>query len=183
MKTALLNTVTKTKAENILSHWDILSNCLIETFRLTDEESVDLRKNKTAQLIAAIPFAAGCEEPLRTALAHLSIYMTELRGGGEIGGHNQNDNENLYARLRLLSSFKGGDRDIISHGLDMLAFIMVQGYFYSKKSDEVFNIYNPLNNDAWDYESITKTLLEKIHSRKCEVLDALFESAEPPFSW
>ncbi len=76
MKTALLNTVTKTKAENILSHWDILSNCLIETFRLTDEESVDLRKNKTAQLIAAIPFAAGCEEPLRTALAHLSIYMT-----------------------------------------------------------------------------------------------------------
>lgn len=183
MKTSLLNTVTKTKAENILSHWDVLCNCLIETFRLTDEESVDLRKNKTAQLIAAIPFAAGCEEPLRTALAHLSIYMTEIRGGSEIGGHNKHDNENLYARLRLLSSFKGGDKNIISHGLDMLAFIMVQGYSHSKQSDKVFNIYNPLNDSSWDYESITQTLLDKIHSQKCEVLDSLFESAEPPVEW
>ncbi len=109
--------------------------------------------------------------------------MTELKGGSEIGGHNEGDNNNLYARLRLLSSFKGGDRDIIAHGLDLLAYIMVQGYFHSKKSDEIFHIYNPLNDDAWDYESITQELLNKIHLVTCEVLDDLFNSLEPLLLW
>ncbi len=179
----IVDTELTTKAESILFNWDVLCNCIVRTFRLTNTEADELKKNKVAQIIAAIPFAAQCEEPDRTALAHLSIYMTELKGGSKIGGHNKNDNENLYTRLRLLSSFKGGEQDIISHGLDILAYIMVQGYFHSKESDKILNIYNPLNDNSWDYESISQELLDKIHSQKCEILDELFMPPEPFITW
>jgi hypothetical protein len=34
-----------------------------------------LRSNATARLVAAIPYVAGCDEPERTALAHLGTFV------------------------------------------------------------------------------------------------------------
>jgi hypothetical protein len=81
-----------------------------ETFRFTSHEQTAFAGNNTARLIAAIPFVTGCEEAERSALAHLAVYMTELRGGRLIGAHTPADNVSPFTRLRLLSSFIGGNR-------------------------------------------------------------------------
>jgi hypothetical protein len=124
----------------------MLCTALAETFRFTESEHAAFTRNTTARLIAVLPFAAGCDEPLRTALAHLAIYLTEIRGGSRIGAHTQTDNQDPLTRLRLISSFKGGDPQVIQHGMAMLALIMIQGYERSKADDAYNQVYNPLND-------------------------------------
>jgi hypothetical protein len=166
-------TEQKTKKMDLLANvcWDELCDCMAETFRFTEEEKDFFAKDAVAQLIAALPFEAKCDEPARTALAHLAIYMTELRGGKKIGDHIPSDNESPLARLRLLSSFKGGKSEIIEHGMYQLAFVMLAGYARSKESDKENNIYNPLNDGSWNAEKLQKELLEKIRENPVETLD------------
>ena len=89
--------------------WDRLCGCIGETFRFTEAEAAAFAENRTAQLIGAIPFAAGCGEPERTALVHLALYVTELRGGRDILGHIPADNAGIFRRLRFIGAFSGGD--------------------------------------------------------------------------
>jgi hypothetical protein len=129
--------------------WERLCESVAETFRFTGQEQAAFVGNRTAQLIAAIPFVAGCEEPERTALAHLAVYMTELHGGGKlIGDHTLTDNASLFTRLRLLSSFKGGNPNIIKHGMTQLALVMLAGYERSREEDLRRRVYNPLNDGS-----------------------------------
>jgi hypothetical protein len=151
--------------------WETLCTCVAETFRFTDKERADFALNRTAKLIAALPFAAGCEEAERTALAHLAIYMTELRGGRRVGDHTPEDNASPFARLRLLSSFKGGDQDVLDHGLNQLALVMLVGYERSQEEDRRRHQYNPLNAGAWDAAAMRRQLTDRIHAHPCESLD------------
>jgi hypothetical protein len=143
--------------------WERLCKAVAETFRFTARERMEFSRNATAKLIGAIPFAAGCDEAERTALAHLALYMTEIRGGSRIGAHTPADNASPLARLRLIASFKGGDRRIIDHGMNRLALIMLRGYERSKAEDARRRIYNPLNDGSWDAGAmearLTKALL------------------------
>jgi hypothetical protein len=157
--------------------WNTLCDCVAETFRFTEQEKKAFRQNRTARLIGAIPFAAGCEEPARTALAHLSVYMIEIRGGRIIGGHTPEDNASPLARLRLISSFKGGDRDIIDHGMYKLALIMLRGYEQSKDDDAWRYIYNPLNDGSWDAEAMKAELTRAHNAHPCEALDVILPDA------
>lgn len=165
----------KTQDVRVLKNecWNELCDCMAETFRFTEQEKEFFSKDAVAQLIAALPFAAGCDEAERTALAHLAIYMTELRGGRKIGDHTPADNESPLARLRLLSSFKGGQKDIIDHGMYQLAYVMLCGYARSQEADKQNNIYNPLNDGSWNAENLTEELLEKIRSNPIETLDMI----------
>ncbi len=151
--------------------WNELCDCMAETFRFTEQERKLFAEDAVAQLIAALPFEAGCDEPERTALAHLAIYMTELRGGRKIGDHTPADNEGPMVRLRLLSSFKGGKREVIEHGMYLLALVMLTGYIRSKESDKQNNIYNPLNDGSWDAGKLQGEFLEKIRANPSETLD------------
>jgi hypothetical protein len=151
--------------------WETLCTCVAETFRFTDKERADFALNRTAKLIAALPFAAGCEEAERSALAHLAIYMTELRGGRRVGDHTPEDNASPFARLRLLSSFKGGDPDVLDHGLSQLALVMLAGYERSQEEDRQRHQYNPLNAGAWDAVAMRRQLTDRIHAHPCESLD------------
>ncbi len=74
-----LSVVLKTDYES-LPEWDYFENELTKVFRLTKNERKTLHESTVARLIAAIPFAAGCEDPFRTAILHLVAYMAELRG-------------------------------------------------------------------------------------------------------
>lgn len=156
-----------------LTHWDNLRTCVSETFRFSAEEDEAFARDSVAKLIAAIPFEAGCDEPERTALAHLAVYMTELRGGRKIGDHTPADNASPLARLRLLSSFKGGNEIVIAHGMNLLALVMLTGYIQSKDEDKENNIYNPLNDGSWDAPAMQEGLLEKIRANPCEALDMI----------
>jgi hypothetical protein len=170
-----MNTLTEKKIEkttiSAYGCWEELCGCIAETFRFTEEEKAFFAKDAVAQLIAALPFEAGCDEPERTALAHLAIYMTELRGGSRIGDHTLADNEGPLARLRLLSSFKGGKKEVIEHGMYQLALVMLSGYVRSKESDLQNNIYNPLNDGSWNAEELQEEILEKIRANPAKTLD------------
>ncbi len=146
---------------------------VIDTFRFTEEERKDFVGNEVAQLVAAIPYVAGCEDAKRTSLAHLSIYFTELRGGSVIFDHNTDDNKSVYTRLRLISLFKGGDEKIIHHGMTILAYIMLEGYKESANRDIENNIYNPLNDGSWDYDVVKTSLLNDIRQNPVNELDKI----------
>ena len=60
--------------------WEYIIAEMKKVFRFTRKETKWFRNCKTAKLIATIPFAAGCNEAERTAIAHLCIYLAEIRG-------------------------------------------------------------------------------------------------------
>jgi hypothetical protein len=165
--------------------WDMLCTCVAETFRFTEAEKAAFRRNRTAQLIGALPFAAGCDEPERTALAHLAVYMTELRGGSGIGGHTPSDNAEPLTRLRLLTSFKGGNQVVIMHGMNKLALIMIEGYERSQAEDARRQVYNPLNDGSWNAEALKAALTQTLEVFPCEVLDGMLpdDSGTEPTDW
>ncbi|MDR2177565.1 MAG: hypothetical protein LBP20_05925 [Treponema sp.] len=153
--------------------WEKLCGAIAETFRFTARERAEFSRNATARLIGAIPFAAGCDEAERTALAHLAVYMTEIRGGSLIGAHTPADNASLLARLRLIASFKGGDRRVIDHGMNRLALIMIRGYERSRAEDARQGIYNPLNDGSWDAGVMKAKLTGAIGAFPCDMLDRM----------
>jgi hypothetical protein len=151
--------------------WKLLCKSVAETFRFTSQEETAFAGNRTARLIAAIPFAAGCDEAERTALAHLAVYMTELRGGRLIGDHTPADNASPFTRLRLLSSFKGGSQSIIRHGMTQLALVMLAGYEHSREEDLCRKAYNPLNDGSWDAAAMRLKLSGELRACPCAALD------------
>lgn len=163
--------------------WSHLCDCVAETFRFTDVEMSAFAENRTAKLIGAIPFVAGCEEPERTALTHLALYVTELRGGAAILGHIPADNASIFRRLRFIAGFSGGDTAVINHGMTWLALIMLVGYERSRDADARNHVYNPLNDGSWDAESLKAKLVESLKTAPCEALDAILNEGEAPFTW
>jgi hypothetical protein len=163
--------------------WETLYASVAETFRFTSQERTAFAHNRTARLIAAIPFAAGCEEPERTALAHVAVYVTELRGGKRIGDHTPADNASPFTRLRLLSSFKGGNPDIIRHGMTQLALVMLAGYERTREEDQRRGVYNPLNDGSWDAEAMRLNLNRDLQACPCAVLDDILPSLEWDNVW
>ncbi len=145
----------------------------IDTFRFTEAEKEKFLCKEVAQLITAIPFVAGCADAKRTALAHLAIYLTDLRGGDAIFEHSQEDNNSVYSRLRLISSFKDGDEKIIHHGMTLLALCMLDGYKRTEDKDAEIGAYNPLNDGSWNYDVLRTSLLNDIKQNPCKELDSL----------
>lgn len=157
-----------------IPEWNYLVEETKSVFKLTESETERLYQSKTARIIAAIPFAAGCEEAERTAILHLCAYMAEIRGFQKFCSHLKSDDESLYKRLEMISHFNGGDKKVIEHGMDMLAFIMLKGYKASKEADAANGIYNPLNSGAWDYDAAEKLLEAKIKNYHNAMLDGIF---------
>ncbi len=143
-------------------------------FNLSDSDTDRLYGNKTARIIASIPFAAGCKDAERTAILHLCAYIAEIRGFQKFCAHLPSDDKSLYERLNMISHFKDGDREVIEHGMDMLALIMLRGYRASQKFDVENGIYNPLNVGAWDYDAAEKMLECRIKNFHNNILDGIF---------
>ena len=161
--------------ENFIE-WDYLATETARVFNLTDKETVQLYNSNTAKIIAAIPFAAGCKEPERTAIAHLCIYEAEIKGFQKYYAHLPSDDEDIYNRLAFISTFEGGNPAIIEHGMSILAYIMVEGYNRSKEKDLRNGIYNPIVNGKWDYRKLKNQLLKKIYNFDCPEIDRYFVS-------
>ncbi|MBR1638475.1 MAG: hypothetical protein IJ688_03715 [Treponema sp.] len=143
------------------STWHYIVHEMKTVFRFTRKETKWFKNCKTAKLIATIPFAAGCNEPERTAIAHLMIYIGEIKGFQKYYAHLPSDDEDLFQRLAFISTFQGGDQKIIEHGMNLLALIMIEGYHRSEEEDRENGVYNPFVSGAWDYERIKKDLIIK----------------------
>lgn len=104
------------------SEWNYLTTETAKVFNLTKKDAEKLYNSNTAKIIAAIPFAAGCKEPERTAIAHLCIYEAEIKGFQKYYAHLPSDDDNIYNRLAFISTFEGGNTTIIEHGIGQTHF-------------------------------------------------------------
>ncbi|MEE3312726.1 MAG: hypothetical protein VZR56_01065 [Treponema sp.] len=98
-----------------IPEWDYFVEEAKSVFNLSDSDTDRLYGNKTARIIASIPFAAGCKDAERTAILHLCAYIAEIRGFQKFCAHLPSDDKSLYERLNMISHFKDGDREVIEH--------------------------------------------------------------------
>ena len=156
------------------TEWEYLAKETAKVFNLTSKEAEQLYNCNTAKLIAALPFVAGCKEPERTSIAHLCIYLAELKGFQKYYAHVPSDDADIFNRLSFISTFDGGNYTIIEHGMNLLAYIMIEGYNRSQEKDLRNGIYNPIANGSWDYKKMKSKLLNKIQEFECPELDRYF---------
>lgn len=155
------------------SHWAQLSAAIVESFRLSADEAKRLSESKIARLIAELPFIAGCDECERTALAHLSVYLMASKGGKPWFNHAKSDNISPLARLRLGTSFVGGNKGIIDRGMNILALAMLSDYDRDRDTDRAAGKYNPLSAGDWDFGSLKAELRAKLASNPSEEMDQI----------
>jgi len=148
--------MTKEQWENVLSRAGAVLN-----FGIEKKEQV--KNSKMAKLIAAVPFIAGCNKAVETSFSHLLIYLMSLdESAKDIYFHKKEDDADIYSRLIPISNFSGGNKEIIDCCMDLLTLCMVSNYKKDAADDKEIGKYNPLNSGEWDYDTISKKLIEKI---------------------
>lgn len=154
--------------------WEYFVQEMKKVFRFTRKETKWFRNCKTAKLIATIPFAAECDEPERTAIAHLCIYLTELRGFQKFYSHLPSDDIDLFKRLGFISTFEGGNKDIIEYGMNLLCLTMIEGYHKSENEDKKMGIYNPFVSGKWNYNICLNRIKQSLDCNSFPELDNLY---------
>ena len=51
-----------------------------------------------------------------------------MQGFQKYCAHNVSDDDDIFNRLAFISTFEGGNKEIIHHGMNILALIMLEGY-------------------------------------------------------
>lgn len=166
------------------SQWTSLSASLTETFRLTENEGQRLFNSRTAQLIGALPYLAGCDQPDRTALTHLAVYVMAARGATRwTFDHTAEDDVDPFRRLASISSFQGGDTVVLGRGMRLLVLQMVCGYARDMAKDTVTGEYNPLLEGTWDATSMISGLVAEILDRPCAEMDGIMTVHDAQSYW
>ncbi len=168
-------TITKT--------WVTLCDKIAANFAFTEEQYQNILENNTARLIGELPFIAECEEAERTALAHLTVYFLAAGSGRFVFDHCPEDDSDIFSRLRLIMSFKGGNRDILAHGMNKLALQMLCGYNRDREKDSISNEYNPLNSEAWDFEKLKAQLVDELLNNPCPEIDEIMTIEDAEIDW
>jgi hypothetical protein len=164
--------------------WNRLTGLTALAFRLNADEEARLRESKTARLIAAIPYLAGCQQAERTALSHLATYILSCRNGTRwVFDHTPDDNLHVMTRLSTIMSFQEGDQSIIKRGMSLLALQMVCGYARDIAKDAVTGEYNPLLAAAWNADELINSLKLDILSICCPSMDMIMTAEEAQNYW
>jgi hypothetical protein len=143
------------------SIWERLADLTAEATRMTEAEAARFGKNPVAKLVGLLPFLASSDEPARTSLAHLAVWIMANRGGARaVFDHKPADDRNPLARLTPIAGFEGGDRRLIEEGLLRLRICMVAGYRRDLGKDRALDAYNPLASGAWNGEASIKALVD-----------------------
>ncbi len=177
METKLIRTLTLTKT------WIGVCEKISNNFAFTQKQAEALLENKTARLIGELPFIAGCDEAERTSLTHLAVYLLAAESGRYVFDHCPADDKDIFNRLRLIMSFKGGDKSILAHGMSKLALQMICGYNRDREKDALSGEYNPLNSGAWDFETLKEQLLKTIIENPCLEIDEIMNSNDAIRDW
>ncbi|MCK9170705.1 MAG: hypothetical protein M0P01_09850 [Treponema sp.] len=173
--------IISSKIEEKEANWPFLCEKISDVFRLTKQESNRLQQSQTAKLIAAIPYAASCKKPERSAFGNLCLYLAEKQSITGPGDHCQEDDVSVYERLRPFMNLEGGNSAVITHGMQILALIMLAGYNRSKMEDSINGIYNPLNTGTWDFEQLKEYLISAIQIYPCPELDKIISVMDSLF--
>ncbi|OHD80967.1 MAG: hypothetical protein A3J97_14825 [Spirochaetes bacterium RIFOXYC1_FULL_54_7] len=164
--------------------WFLLAETTAEAFRMDAREGRKLAGSRTARLIGSLPFAAGCPQAERLALAHLGNFVLASRDPARaIFDHKPTDDSDPLTRLQCISDFPGGEQAIIRKGMALLGLIMCSGYRHDRSKDAESNTYNPLNSGAWDLSRIEEVLGSETSSSIAPELDDLMTVEEAIESW
>ena len=144
--------------------WPEIAESVGRSFRMEAEELAWLREKPVARLIAAIPFLAGCDQPARTAVAHLGTYILSIRETKPFFNADPTDDGDILARLRLIMNFRGGEAAVIDKGMALLARNMLDDYRQDIQIDAVLGKYNPVASGAFDYEVARTELNHRIEN-------------------
>jgi len=118
-----------------------------------------LQRSRMARFIAEVPYLAGCSKAAETSFAHLLIYLASIDDScKEVFFHKPEDDGDLYTRLTPLLSFSGGNKAVLDCCRDLLALCMVSNYLKDTESDRAIGKYNPLNEGAWNGETLIREL-------------------------
>lgn len=154
--------------------WSRLSATAAEALRMTDVEAERFRSSSVAKLVGLLPFVAGCDDPERTALSHLSTWVIANRGRARRAfDHAPADDGEPLARLRTIASFEGGDAGIIARGMALLGLCMVAGYRRDADADALMGTYNPVAEKTWDADSLEADLGATVAAKASAELDAI----------
>lgn len=160
--------MTNEQWENVLSRAGAVFNFGIE-------KKEQLKNSRMARLIVAIPFLAGCNKATETAFSHLSIYLLSLdESAKDIYFHKPEDNDDIYSRLFPISSFSGGNKDIIQCCIDLITLCMLSNYKKDTEEDEDIGKYNPINAGKWDYEIMSAKLIQNIDKKINPEISAIY---------
>lgn len=152
------------------STWLEISDHVAQTFRLSEEETVQFRASHIAKLLGAIPYLAGCDNPMRCAVSNLAVYMMSVGSAKEAFNATAGDDQDVFARLKL-ARYDGGDQAIIDRGMALIALNMIADY----KRDVIFDVanekHNPVASGAWDYAEVAGALIGQIEAVDCPEMD------------
>jgi hypothetical protein len=152
--------------------WHEIVTKVAAAFQLPKEKAAKLEANKTAQLIAAIPFLAACDHPERTAIAHLGTFiLASSESCKKVFDHDPSDDKNPTARLAPIADFVGGDKAIIAEGMTRLVMVMANGYRKDVEKDKKSGEYNPVGAAAWKTEDMHAKYLAAAKSAASTALD------------
>ncbi len=148
--------MTDLQWEDVLSRVGVVLNFGIE-------KKQQVKNNRLARLIAATPYLAGSSKALETSFSHLLIYSMSLdESVKDFFFHKEEDDNDIYSRLFPISSFYGGDSEIIQCCMDLIALCMISNYKNDAEDDKLMGKYNPLNQGTWEYETISVRLMKNI---------------------
>ncbi|WP_455382554.1 hypothetical protein [Salinispira pacifica] len=178
--------ITRSTVKNRLfpeSKWTEISNRVAAAFRMSDEERARFQAKDVARLIGSLPFLAGCDDAERTSVAHLGTYILSIRETKPYFNATQGDNESVFDRLRLISSFKGGDASIIERGMSLLALNMVHDYRRDAAEDVFLRKYNPVSDGSFDHDALTTELKQRIERTSCPEMDEIMDPEVGPLGY
>jgi len=148
--------MTSEQWDNVLARAGVVLNFGIE-------KKEQIRNSKMARFIAAVPYLAGCNKALESSFSHLMIYLLSFDDSAKyIFFHKPEDDRDIYSRLFPIKNFSGGNRDIIQCCMDLTALCMLSNYKKDMEEDRAIGKYNPLNNGAWNYDTLSKQLIDNI---------------------
>jgi len=154
--------------------WAELASTIENAFCLDAAASSRLEGNNTARLVAALPYLADCEEPRRTALAHLGIFvLANTKAARGDFDHKPADDANPLHRLAPIADFQGGDSRVIERGMKLLALVMLNGYERDISKDAAAGEYNPVGAKTWDASALRTRFTAELRAAACPQMDAV----------
>lgn len=163
--------------------WHEIVSIVASSFRMEEKHKAALLVNPVAKLIAAIPYLAGCREPLRSALAHVGTYV--LGAGGpakKVFAHKSQDDYDVLARMAAIASFEGGDPAVINRGMKLLAICMIAGYKRDEGTDKG-KVYNPVAEKRWNADEKIASLANAIAASQNPEMDEILTTASASNVW
>jgi hypothetical protein len=154
--------------------WEFTVRTVAERLRLSLHELESLQTNRTAKLIAAIPFIAGCVDADRVSLQHLTTYLL-AQSAERVFDHREEDDDDLFSRLERISHFPDGDKRMIRRGMNLLALVMLNNYEESMETDRRSGVYNPLVSGVWNVEKMRRLLIKEVRAVSSPEMDAIME--------